>query len=342
MAKRRKKVLVTGAAGFGGSHLVAHLVEENCDVVALDHPEAPLAGLQSLRDRIECLPCDIADPTGALLEEALRGREFDAVYHLAGLASVRRSWDDMRRTLQVNALAPLNLIGALLHQAKPPALLLVGSAEEYGAVPDGTDALTEEAPLAPVSPYALSKVWQEILGAYYARIERWPIFLTRTFNHTGPRQSPDFVCSDFARQIARIELRLQEPVLRVGNLGALRDFLDVRDVVAAYRLIVEKGKPGVPYNVASGAVWKVADLLQILLQHAVIKIKVEVDISRQRALDIPILRGNPGRLSADTGWKPRVRIEETLRDLLEHWRERVAAEAEAASRPRSPGRPSCR
>lgn len=337
--RRRKQVLVTGAAGFGGSHLVAHLLDEGCEVVALDLPESPAGGLLALRDRIEYLSCDIADADGARLAEALRGREFGAVYHLAGLASVRRSWDDMRRTLQVNAFATLNLIGALVRQAKQPALLLVGSAEEYGAAKVDGAATAEDAPLSPISPYALSKVWQESLGAYYARIEHWPIFLTRTFNHTGPRQSPDFVCADFARQIARIELRLQEPVLRVGNLGAVRDFLDVRDVVAAYRLIVEKGRPGVPYNVASGTVWKIADLLQILLQHAVIKIKVEVDMSRRRAADIPALRGDPGRLCADTGWKPRIRIEETLRDLLEQWREQAAAEAEAAPRRRGPPAP---
>jgi GDP-4-dehydro-6-deoxy-D-mannose reductase len=214
----------------------------------------------------------------------------------------------------------------------------VGSAEEYGIAPEGGAALREEAPLAPVSPYALSKVWQEELGGYFARVERWPISFTRTFNHTGPRQSPDFVCADFARQIARIELRLADPVLRVGNLAAARDFLDVRDVAAAYRAILERGRPGVPYNVCSGRAWPVADLLRILLGHAVIKIKVEVDVSRRRPVDIPVLLGDPARLKTDTGWEPRVGMEESLRDLLEHWRERTAAEAEAAGAARGRGR----
>jgi GDP-4-dehydro-6-deoxy-D-mannose reductase len=335
MGKQHKNVLVTGAAGFAGSHLVDHLLGTGCRVTALDRADAPTANLAEAMGRIEYLPCDLMEE-GGQLEEQLRGREFDAVYHLAGLASVRRSWDDVRQTLKVNALGTLNLMGALLRQRTPPALLLVGSAEEYGEALGGGAATVEDAPLAPVSPYALSKVWQESLGAYYARVERWPVYFTRTFNHTGPRQSPDFVCSDFARQIARIELRLQDPVLHVGNLGASRDFLDVRDVVAAYRLVLEEGRPGVPYNVASGTVWKIADLLQVLLQHAVIKIKVEVDLTRRRTTDVPQLWGDPGRLRADTGWAPRVGVEEMLRDLLEHWRREAGAEAETAPRKRGP------
>jgi len=172
----------------------------------------------------------------------------------------------------------------------------------------------------------LSKVWQEALGGFYARTERWPILMTRTFNHTGPRQGPDFVCADFARQIARIELRLDEPVLRVGNLEAARDFLDVRDVVAAYRLVLERGTAGSVFNVCSGRVWHIADLLQILLGHAVIKIKVEVEVARHRPIDIPVLLGDPARLVRETGWAPQRAMEDTLNDLLEYWRSRIAAD----------------
>jgi GDP-4-dehydro-6-deoxy-D-mannose reductase len=334
---RRGTVLVTGAAGFGGSHLVEHLLHAGQTVVALDRPGAGPENLAAVGGRVEHLALDLAAEGPEQLHRAFGGREFRAVYHLAGFASVRRSWDDVRRTLEVNAFGTLNLMGALLRQAAPPALLLVGSAEEYGLGPGSGEALAEGDGLEPVSPYALSKVWQETLAGFYSRVERWPIHATRTFNHTGPRQSADFVCSDFARQIARIEFRLQEPVIRVGNLAAARDFLDVRDVVAAYRLILERGKPGMPYNVCSGRAWTIADLLQVLLGHAVIKIKVEVDMSRRRAVDIPKLLGDPGRLRADTGWEPRVAMEESLRDLLEHWRERTAAEAEGAPRRRRAG-----
>ena len=324
---QREPVLVTGAAGFGGSHLVEHLLERECRVVALDHPASRPEHLAAVRERVEYVACDLATGGPDAVREALGGREFGAVYHLAGLASVRRSLGEIRRTLEVNAFASLNLMGALLRQGTPPRLLLVGSAEEYGPLPAGAGAVREDAPLAPVNPYALSKVWQEALGGYYARTERWPILMTRTYNHTGPRQAPDFVCADFARQIARIELHLQEPVIRVGNLAAARDFLDVRDVVGAYRRIVEQGVPGAVYNVCSGRVRSIAELLQLLLGHALLKIKVEVDVSRQRPLDVPVLHGDPGRLARDTGWAPAIELERTLGDLLAYWRGRVAAEA---------------
>jgi len=327
--KRNGSVLVTGAAGFGGSHLVEHLLGNGEHVVALDHPRARPENLETVLGRIEYLVCDLACGDAEEVRTALGGREFKDVYHLAGLASVRRSFGEMRRTLEVNALATLNLLGALLRQGTPPRLLLVGSAEQYGASPAKETGFTEEAAQQPVSPYALSKVWQEALGCFYSRTERWPILMTRTFNHTGPRQGADFVCADFARQIARIELRLDEPVLRVGNLAAARDFLDVRDVVAAYRLALERGAPGSAYNVCSGRVWSVSDLLQILLGHAVIKIKVEVEVARHRPVDIPILHGDPGRLVRDTGWKPHYAMESTLNDLLEYWRMRTAAEIRA-------------
>jgi GDP-4-dehydro-6-deoxy-D-mannose reductase len=331
-------VLVTGAAGFGGSHLVEHLLDQGEQVVALDHPEARPGYLAAVRDRIEYLGCDLAAGDAEPVRTALGGREFRAVYHLAGLASVRRSYGEVRRTLAVNALATLNLLEALVRQGTPPHLLLVGSAEQYGPVPPDDGGFVEDSPQAPVSPYALSKVWQETLGGFYARTERWPILMTRTFNHTGPRQGPDFVCADFARQIARIELRLQEPVLRVGNLAAARDFLDVRDVVAAYRLILERGTPGAVYNVCSGKVVGIADVLQILLGHAVIKIKVEIEVARHRPIDIAVLHGNPGRLERETGWSRRRPLESTLLDLLEYWRGRVAPEADdARGASRGPG-----
>jgi GDP-4-dehydro-6-deoxy-D-mannose reductase len=304
-------------------------------VVALDHPGAHPGNLAGVRDRIEYVGCDLAASGPDAVREALGGRAFDSVYHLAGLASVRRSLDDVRRTLEVNAFATLNLLGALRGQGTPPRLLLVGSAEEYGPVPAEAGALREEAPLAPVNPYALSKVWQEALGGYYARTERWPILMTRTYNHTGPRQGPDFVCAEFARQIARIEQGLAEPVIRVGNLAAGRDFLDVRDVVRAYRLIVERGRAGGIYNVCSGQVRSIEELLRLLLRHARLEIGVEVDASRHRPIDVPVLHGDPGRLRRETGWARAIDLERTLADLLEYWRGRVAA----GESPPAAGRP---
>lgn len=324
-------VLVTGAAGFCGGHLIAELLGHGAEIVALDLPGARLENIGGLRNRVTHLPCDLAAGPAAI-EEVLGGRRFREVYHLAGLASVRRSFSDLRRTLEVNALATLNLLGALQRQQPLPPLLLVGSAEEYGPGPAQMAGFHEETPLEPVSPYALSKVWQESLGGYFARSLGWPVVMTRTFNHTGPGQDPDFVCADFARQIARIELGLAEPVLLVGNLAAARDFLDVRDVAAAYRLVLERGSAGAVYNVCSGRMWTIAELLQLLLGWARTRIEIVVDDSRRRPTDIPVLRGDPGRLVRETGWSPRYAIEETLRDLLEYWRARAAADPEGAAR----------
>ena len=324
--KSHGSILVTGAAGFGGSHLVEHLLENGEQVVALDHPQARPDHLDAVRGRIEYLVCDLAHGDAGEISAVLGARDFRQVYHLAGLASVRRSFGEMRRTLEVNSLATLNLLGALLRQGTPPRVLLVGSAEQYGTRLSGENGFAEDAAQQPVSPYALSKVWQEALGGYYHRTEHLPILMTRTFNHTGPRQSPDFVCADFARQIARIERRLDEPVLRVGNLDAARDFLDVRDVVAAYRLILDRGAAGSAYNVCSGRVWRISDLLQILLGHAKTRIKVEVEAARHREIDIPVLHGDAGKLVRETGWTPLRAMETTLHDLLEYWRLRTAAE----------------
>ena len=325
-------VLVTGAAGFCGRHLVDDLLAQGADVVALDLGGTRLDELCRSRHRVTPVPWDLAAAGPDALEAALGGRRFGAVYHLAGLASVRRSFSDVRQTLEVNALAALNLFGALQRQDPLPPLLLVGSAEEYGPGPADGSAFAEVMPLEPVSPYALSKVWQESLGRYYARTLRWPVLMTRTFNHTGPGQGPDFVCADFARQIARIELGLQAPVLRVGNLAVARDFLDVRDVAVAYRLVLERGRAGAAYNVCSGKARSIAELLRLLLGQASVAIEVIADASRLRPTDIPVLRGDPGLLVRETGWSPRYALEETLRDLLGFWRERAAAEAGAPDR----------
>lgn len=319
------RALITGIAGFGGGYLAEHLFDEGWEVLGLDHPVALESRLGSVSSKLEVLPCDLTDLGRGQIESFLAGRNLDAVYHLAAVASVHLSWGSVQKTVTVNSIGTINLIEELQHIPDRPSLLLVGSADEYGAVPPRRQPLRESTPCEPRSPYALSKVWQETLGSFYARLDDWPIFLTRTFNHTGPRQSPDFVCSDFARQIAFIEAGRREPVLRVGNLQAARDFLDVRDVVRAYRLLIDKGRPGVPYNVCSGKAWKIADLLKILIGLSRAKIEVQKDPARSRRADIPLLLGDPGKLRRATGWRPRYAIEEMLADLLEYWRATVRA-----------------
>lgn len=318
--KRRRRALITGVAGFGGRYLAEYLLSEGWDVVGMDHPSMLESGVSAVPDKVEVLPCDLRALGPDTFKTFLGKRSLTVVYHLAAAASVHRSWGSFQKTVSVNAVGTINLVESLRYLSGRPSLLLVGSADQYGAVPARRQPLREGFPCEPKSPYALSKLWQENLGAYYVRLEGWPIFITRTFNHTGPRQSPDFVCSDFARQIALIERGRSEPVIRVGNLQAARDFLDVRDVVRAYALLVEKGRPGVPFNVCSGKAWKIADILQMLIDRAEVRIEVESDPARCRPADIPLLRGDPRRLRRATGWQPCYAMSETIADLLEYWR----------------------
>jgi GDP-4-dehydro-6-deoxy-D-mannose reductase len=322
VARKKPRVLITGAAGFGGRYLAEHLRGEGFQVLGLDHPAALRAGKGKAGSDPWIFPCDLARLGPGALEPFLGTKPLAAVYHLAAIASVHRSWGSVQETVAVNAGGTLNLIEALQPLGCPP-LLLVGSADQYGAVPAVRQPLKEHLPGNPRSPYALSKLWQESLGLYYRELQRWPIFLTRTFNHTGPRQSPNFVCSDFARQVALVETGRQEPVISVGNLAAVRDFLDVRDVVRAYRLLVQKGKPGVPYNVASGKKLKISDILARLLDLSEVEIEVRTDPLKKRPADIPLQWGSSDRLKRATGWRPKHSMDETLADLLEYWRRDV-------------------
>lgn len=322
MRGKKPRVLITGIAGFGGTHLGKFLTREGRTVLGLDHPEALKSAARNTIPAADLLDCDLTRLGSGDLKAFVGRSPLEAVYHLAAIASVHLSWGSVQSTVGVNAVGTINLLESLQHLGRPP-LLLVGSADQYGAVPSRRQPLRESMPCAPRSPYALSKLWQEEAGQYYARLQKWPIFLTRTFNHTGPGQSPNFVCSDFARQIALIESGLMEPVMQVGNLRAARDFLDVRDVVRAYGLLVRKGRPGRPYNVASGRAWKVSELLRTLLALSSTRIEVRQDPSRQRTSDIPLLLGDPGRLRRGTGWCPAIAIERTLADLLDFWRDRV-------------------
>lgn len=322
MGRRKPRVLITGIAGFGGRHL-ATLLGKDCTVVGLEHPRALKKAASGDLPAVDILPCDLVDIGPETLREVAGRAGLDAVYHLAAIASVHLSWGSLQQTVTVNAMGSLNLMEALLRLKKVPPILLVGSADEYGSVRAAKQPVRESVDLNPRSPYALSKLWQEDLGRYYGNHGDLAVYLTRTFNHTGPGQAPNFVCSDFARQIALMEAGKMEPVLSVGNLKAVRDFLDVRDVVRAYRLIVEKGKTNTPYNVASRKTYSIAEVLDMLLNLTGLKITVRRDPAKKRPADVPLQWGDPGRLKRATGWKPRYAFAETLSDLLDWWRGRV-------------------
>jgi GDP-4-dehydro-6-deoxy-D-mannose reductase len=241
------------------------------------------------------------------------------IYHLAGAAHTAESWRSTTTTLATNVLGTHNLLEAVRLARLSTRILIPGSALVYRP---STEALSEDSPLGPRSPYATSKLAQERLGLQVAADEGLAVFVTRSFNHAGPRQEPSFSTSSFARQLALIEAGLEEPVIHVGNLDARRDVTDVRDVVRSYKAIVERGRPSRPYNVCSGCSYRIADLLQQLVGQARVRIDVRPDPTRMRPNDMPLILGNPRRIQEEVGWAPAIPIERTMGDLLDYWRDK--------------------
>jgi len=319
------RILITGIAGFAGSHLADYLLSDSTiDIVGIHHPSHP-AQTGWKHDRLRIQHLDVLDAPA--LEQAVVEAEPDIIYHLAGLAHVHESWSARLATIQTNFLGSFYLLEACRKLPNFPKVLLVGSGECYGIVAEADQPIHEDRPLIPAPPYAVSKIAQEMLGMQYGRVEQYPVYISRPFNHTGPRQKETFVCSAMAMQIAMAELGLAEPEIHVGNLSAKRDFTDVRDVVAGYCAIVEKGKTGDPYNVCSGSACSIEEILHMLLSHARTKLKIVVDPERFRPVDMPLLLGSADKLQKDTGWKPRYSISETLLDLLNYWRTKLKGEA---------------
>lgn len=290
---------ITGGAGFVGHWLAEHLRDCGDSVVSVD------------------AEVDVTD--GEAVRRSLVAVAPDVVYHLAGLAHVGRSWEKPGLTFQVNAFGTLNVLEAAAACSEPPRVVLVSSAEVYGAA--GDEPVSESAPLRPVTPYASSKVAAEFLGlqAYLGR--GLPVIRARPFNHVGPGQAPDFVVSALARRLVEAE-RSGARSVPVGNLEAVRDFTDVRDVVRAYRLLAEQGEPGEAYNVASGrgvAVRQVADELIAIGGGAV---ELVADESLYRPVDVPVFLGDTSKLVEATNWSPRIPLAETLADVVAYWRAR--------------------
>jgi GDP-4-dehydro-6-deoxy-D-mannose reductase len=240
------------------------------------------------------------------------------VYHCAAIAHVGESWSNPARALRVNVLGTHHVLEGMREAGLRSPVLVTGSALVYRP---SRGLLREDDPIGPSDPYGVSKLAQEMLSVGSSDI---PVFVVRPFNHAGPGQSPTYVTSSFARQIAEIEAGRSAPVLRVGNLDARRDITDVRDTVRAYRLVVKRGQPGRPYNVCSGKAYKVRDLLDALVGLSRASIDVEVDPARLRPTDNPVIVGDPSRIAAETGWIPEIPIERTLDDLLNYWRRQIA------------------
>lgn len=264
---------------------------------------------------------DLADPDATLA--AVREAAPEIVYHLAALASVRDSWDHPRRVLGTNALTTLNVLDAVRAQAPEARVLVVGTGEVYG--PPDRLPVHEDAPLRPQNPYAVSKAAADLLGAMYADAHGLAIVRVRAFNHAGPGQSPDYVVASLARQVAAAQAAGERRVRVVsGNPEPRRDFTDVRDVVRAYRLLVERAAPG-PYNVCSGRTASVRDLLALLESVADVRVEHVVDPDLVRSHDVAEIRGSHERLTAVTGWEPEIPLERTLADTVAWWSGRLRA-----------------
>ncbi|MCC7361612.1 MAG: GDP-mannose 4,6-dehydratase [Anaerolineales bacterium] len=323
--------LITGVGGFAGSHLADHLLAQP-DNQADDTPR--VWGCDRTDQRppylaaaVRLVALDLRNPAATL--DLLAAAQPDRIYHLAGQAHVGDSWNDPWDTLEANLRSQLNLLEALVRLGQHPRVLVIGSADEYGVVGPGDLPLTEASPLRPDSPYAVSKVGQDLLGLQYHLSHHLPVVRVRPFNHIGPRQSRRFVAANFAAQIAEIEAGRQPPVIHVGNLAARRDFTDVRDMVRGYRLLLERGAPGEVYNLGSGRSVAIADLLRTLLSFAAVPIRIEHDTGRLRPSDLPDLVCDARKAQAQTGWQPVVPLETTLRDLLDYERSCVAAQVAA-------------
>ena len=315
------RILITGAGGFVGGHLARYL--------AATMPNADIHGT-TLPDSISTMPgmtlhtlqLKDQEQTRALIERVRP----DHIYHLAAQAFVPRSFEEPWETLENNILAQLNVILACIRAGIEARVLVVTSAEMYGRVQPDDLPIDEETPLRPSSPYSVSKIAQDMLALQYATSHNLPIMRVRPFNHLGPGQGANFVAPAFALQIARIEQGLQEPVIRVGDLSARRDFTDVRDVVRAYQLVIEHGTPGAVYNVATGIAHSIRELLDELLSHSAVPVETVVDPERLRPVSIPVLQGDSTRLHQSTGWKPEIPFEQSLIDILNDCRQRVTSQ----------------
>ena len=312
-----KRALIIGAAGFVGSYLIDH-IQKHCvwSIVVTKMPQETMAC-----PGVDICDLDILAPEA--IERLLEEQRPDYIFHLAAQSSVAVSWKNPGLTVDVNVKGSLNVLDAVRKLDYKPRVLLIGSGEEYGHVRENEVPVQEDNVLRPGNIYAATKACQNMVGAIYAQAYGMDVMMVRAFNHVGPNQSPIFVVADFCKQTAEIEAGLKEPVIKVGNLSARRDFSDVRDVVRAYVELMEKGKAGETYNVGSGNAVEIRKILDMILSRSKKEIRVEVEPSRMRPVDVPVIEADISKLKACTGWKQKITLEETIQDTLEYWRQKL-------------------
>jgi len=317
----KERALITGITGFAGSHLAELLLSYGYKVSGIVRARSKTDNIDHIRHKLHLEDADLLDSHS--LYSIIGKIKPNYIFHLAAQSFVQSSWASPANTMEINIVGSVNLFEAVKRVGLNPVIQIACSSEEYGLVYPSELPVKEDNPLRPQSPYAVSKVAMDYLGYQYFQSYKMIIIRTRGFNHTGPRRGEVFVTSNFARQIAMIEKGKVEPVIHVGDLTTERDWTDVRDMVKGYLLAVQKGKSGEVYNICSEKAIKVGDMLNMLLSYSRKKVKIRRDISRLRPSDVPILLGNCSKFKKLTGWKPEIPFAQTMKDLLNYWRERV-------------------
>ncbi len=309
------KAMIIGAAGFVGPYL-AEAIKKNmfCDVIvtklqqdSIEIPETKSIDLNIL-DQGE-------------IDEVLKTERPDYIFHLAAQSSVALSWKNPKLTVNVNIVGAINLLNSIRKLDYSPRVLIVGSGEEYGRVKESDVPIDENTVLNPGNVYAVTKSCQNMMAKIYAEAYGLQIIMTRSFNHIGPKQIPQFVVADFCSQVVMIEKKMRDPLIRVGNLSAKRDFTDVRDVVRAYTRLIQYGKPGEIYNVGSGHAIAVQEILDVILSKSKAEIKVKVDPYKLRPMDVPFIEADTTKIFNDIGWRPEISLDQTIEDTLQYWRD---------------------
>ncbi|MEI6179435.1 MAG: GDP-mannose 4,6-dehydratase [Chloroflexales bacterium] len=315
------RVLITGITGFVGRHLAEHLLAQgHHELWGLTRARGHLA--PALAAHITEIAADLNDAEATT--QAIATVRPTVIYHLAGQAFVPESFRDPAATLSANTLGALHIFRSLIALGSSARVLIVGSNEEYGQITADDLPLNEQTPLRPANPYGVSKATQSLFAAQYHLSHGLATLRVRPFTHIGPGQNERFVTAAFARQIARIEMGLQPPMVHVGNLSARRDFTDVRDIVRAYALIAAHGEPGAVYNVGSGQAVMIRELLDLLLEASTVRVEVRLNPELMRPIDIPLVVCDATRLREQTGWVPQLPLRQTLHDILNYWRAKVA------------------
>lgn len=319
------RVLVTGITGFVGSHFAEFALAQGAEVFGSFRWRSKTENIDHLRSRISLVECDLRDLSS--VQNLLAISTPDMIIHLAAQSFVQASWQTPAETLHTNVISQVNLLEGIRGRGlRGPRFLVIGSSEEYGLVHADELPIKETNALRPLSPYAVSKVTQDLMGYQYFKSYGVPIVRSRAFNHEGPRRDEVFVTSNFAKQVALIEAGLREPTIFVGNLKAVRDYTDVRDIVRGYWLLLERGEPGEVYNLCSGHGWSIQEILDFFLAAShVPSIAVREDPARLRPSDVPTLIGDGAKVARAVGWQPQIPFKQTLRDLLDYWRRRISS-----------------